>query len=26
VRWIERVKGQSTALPKVYPYTPDAMA
>jgi len=26
VRWMERVKGQSTALPKVYPYTPDAMA
>jgi glutathione S-transferase len=26
VRWIERVKGQSTALPKVYPYTRDAMA
>ena len=26
VRWIERVKGQSAALPKVYPYTQDAMA
>jgi glutathione S-transferase len=26
VRWIERVKGQSTALPQVYPYTQDAMA
>lgn len=26
VRWIERVKGQSAALPQVYPYTQDAMA
>jgi glutathione S-transferase len=26
VRWIERVKGQSAVLPKVYPYTQDAMA
>jgi len=25
-RWIERVKGQSAVLPKVYPYTQDAMA
>ena len=26
VRWIERVKGESAVLPKIYPYTPDAMA
>ena len=26
VRWIERVKAQSAALPRVYEYTPDAMA
>jgi glutathione S-transferase len=26
VRWIERVQGQSAALPKIYPYTQDAMA
>jgi glutathione S-transferase len=25
VRWIERVKGQSAALPPIYPYTQDAM-
>jgi glutathione S-transferase len=26
VRWCERVKAQSTPLPQIYPYTPDAMA
>jgi glutathione S-transferase len=26
VRWCERVKAQSTPLPRIYPYTPDAMA
>jgi glutathione S-transferase len=26
VRWCERVKVQSTPLPQIYPYTPDAMA
>jgi glutathione S-transferase len=26
VRWIDRVKAQSAALPPIYPYTQDAMA
>ena len=26
VQWVERVKAQSESLPRIYPYTPDAMA
>jgi glutathione S-transferase len=25
VRWVERVKSQAGTLPRIYPYTPDAM-